>query len=67
MAEEGSLEQPIPQLFGEADNANPQEVKWASQEVAGLIFPILHSAALPARHSEQAAGGGGVGAPGKGE
>lgn len=54
MAEKESLEQPVPPLLGEADDAGPPEVKPTSQKVAGLDLSFLRSAQLGAR---PAAGG----------
>lgn len=45
-AEEENLEESIPQLFGEADDVGPPQVKQTSQKVAGLDLSFLRSAQL---------------------
>lgn len=46
VAAKESLEQPVPPLLGEADDAGPPEVKPTSQKVAGLDLSFLRSAQL---------------------
>lgn len=40
------------QLFSEADNVGPPEVKQTSQKVAGLVSPVLCSTGLPTQQQE---------------